>query len=137
MKVIVTTDTTGLEPEADTFINNVDSGKVYIGDGSGGQREVKTNRSPLYYFIAGAGNYTMSIDDEFILVNGVIDIIIDGSTGYEDGRKFIIKNAAGSNIDVKVKVGDASRFNGVYTSKTLADQDSLTFIKIGTTYHII
>ena len=124
MKVIVTTDTTGLEPEADTFINNVDLGKVYIGDGSGGQKEIKTVNSPLFAFVNDDDSYDVPNNVERLIYAypGSADInLVDG---YPNGKEIVILNKSGYSQTVQPKTGSAYLIDGA-ASITLADGDSV------------
>lgn len=124
MRLVTTNDPTGLEPEADTFINNVDTGAVSIGDGAGGQNRIHTANAPLFAFVNDDDNYDVPNNVERLIYAypGAADInLVDG---YPDGKEIVILNKSGYSQTIQPKAGSTYQIDGA-ASITLNDGDSV------------
>jgi ribosomal protein L2 len=135
-KVIMTGDETGLEPEFDTFINNIDTGKVFIGDGDGGQKEIKTVNAPLFAFVNDDDNYDVPNNVERLIYAypGSADInLVDG---YPNGKEVVILNKSGYSQTIQPKSGSTYQIDGG-ASITLADGDSVKIWYYDENYYVV
>lgn len=97
-KVILTNDLTGLEPEADTFINNIDTGKVFIGDGDGGQNRIPTANAPLFAYVEDSLSYSVPTEIERVMFNGAGAGDFTLLDGYPDGKEIVFLNISAYDL---------------------------------------
>ena len=136
VKYIEVEDITDVTPQNGHIAKDTTSGLLYLGTDDD-PTPLKTTATPFTCYNVGDADYTLSGNEEIIFASDVYDIIFDGHTGYRDGFKVTIKNIAGADITVRVATGDSSLFEGAITNFTLANLESKTIVKYGSTYYFI
>jgi len=137
VKIILTDDLTGLEPEDNYLVRDTDSGRVYLGDNTSSPTELTTAAAPKKIVEADEFGYDVTLTDEIIICTGAYEITFDEDLNFPDGKTYTIKQLAAWDLTVKVKSGDAARFEDTEVEIILSPYDSVTIVCFNGNYYII